>query len=201
MLSEPAVTTPNRTEHLVQLFDTCDSLAEGVAQFLREGLMRNEQMLAVVDEHRWSSIAMRMSAIGWPIEDSVRFGQLIVRNAKETLNKFMVGDRPQPQLFAASVGTLVQCLAAFGKPLRIYGEMVDVLVSEGNFAAAAQLEELWKDLGRRHQYTLLCGYMSGHFGDPRNAGDLAQICTSHSQVRVEPDDVLGSFLLRRHFVA
>ena len=163
--------------------------------------MRNEQVLAVVDEQRWYSIAMRLSAFGWPVEDSLRLGHLIVRNAKDTLNKFMVNDRPHPRLFAASVGTLVQGVAALGKPLRIYGEMVDVLVGQGLYSAAAQLEELWNDLGRRHRFTLLCGYMSGHFGDPRNTEDLERICTAHSQVRAEPHDVLGSFLVHRHSAA
>jgi MEDS: MEthanogen/methylotroph, DcmR Sensory domain len=186
------------TEHLVQLFDTDESLVDGVAQFLREGLTRNEQMLVIMDEQRWYAVAMRLSSLGWPSDEAVRFGQLIVRNVKETLNKFMVGDRPHPQLFAASVGTLVSGLAACGKPLRVYGEMVDVLAGRGQYAAACELEELWNELGRRRRFTLLCGYMAGHFGDPRNAGDLLRICTAHSGARSAPEDVLGSFLMSRY---
>ena len=113
----------------------------------------------------------------------------------------MVNDLPEPRFFAASVGTLVQDLGACGKPLRIYGEMVDVLVGQGNYSAAAELEELWNDLGRGHRFTLFCGYMSGHFGDPRNTDDLERICTAHSHVRAEPDDVLGTYLVRRHSAA
>ena len=40
------------TDHIVQLFDTDESLVNGVAQFLREGLMHHEQMLVVMDERR-----------------------------------------------------------------------------------------------------------------------------------------------------
>jgi hypothetical protein len=36
--------------HLVQLFDSEESLGDGVTQFLREGLARNDQMLVVVTE-------------------------------------------------------------------------------------------------------------------------------------------------------
>jgi hypothetical protein len=187
----------NTTEHLVQLFDTDESRVDGVADFLRQGLMRNEQMLVVMDEQRWNAVAMRLSALGRPVDEAVRFGHLIVRNAKQMLNKFMVGDKPHPQLFSASVGTLVSGLAASGKPLRIYGEMVDVLAGRGQYAAACETEELWNELGRRRRFTLLCGYLAGHFGDPRNAGDLLRICTAHSRVRSDPEDVLGSFLMSR----
>ena len=188
----------NATEHVVQLFDTDESLVDGVADFLRHGLICNEQMLVVMDEQRWYAVAMRLSALGRPVDEAVRFGHLIVRDAKQTLNKFMVGDRPHPQLFSASVGTLVSGLEAFGKPLRIYGEMVNVLAGRGLYAAARELEELWNELGRRRRFTLLCGYMAGHFGDPRNAGDLRRICSAHSRVRSVPEDVLGSFLMSRH---
>jgi hypothetical protein len=90
---------------------------------------------------------------------------------------------------------LIRQLSANGKPLRIYGEMVNVLAAQGEYQAAHQLEELWNDLGRRNRFTLFCGYAASHFGDPRTAEALHGICDTHSQVLSSPQDVLGSFLL------
>jgi hypothetical protein len=187
--------------HLVQLFDSDESLADGVAQFFRDGLMRGEQILAVMNEERWYAVTMRMSAIGSPADEALRFDRLIVRDAKGLLNKFMWLGRPHPRLFAASVETLVSGLAESGRPVRIYGEMVDVLAAQGDYAGALELEHMWHALAQRHRFTLLCGYTAGHFGDPRNAGDLRRICEAHTGVRSNPQDVLGSFLVSRHRAA
>jgi hypothetical protein len=184
--------------HLVQLFDSDESLADAVADYFGRGLMRGDTMLAVMDEGRWYGVVMRLSARGLPVDEALRFGHLTVRNARATLNKFMVRDRPHPGLFAASVGTLVSELAAFRRPVRIYGEMVDVLAARGEYNAASELEELWNELGARHAFTLFCGYSSAHFGDPRNAAALRGICALHDEVLAKPTDVLGSFLLRAH---
>jgi hypothetical protein len=184
------------TAHLVQLFDSDESLVEAVADFLGQGLRNNGTVLAVMDEQRWYAVAMRMSASGLTIDDAIRAGDLTVRNAADTLRTFMRRDKPDAGLFQGTVELLVSSLAARGKPLWIYGEMVDVLAAQGEYAAAHELEELWNTLGTRQEFTLFCGYSAAHFGDPRNARALRRICDSHSQVLSDPRDVLGSFLLR-----
>ena len=62
---------------------------------------------------------------------------------------------------------------------------------------AQQLEQLWNDLGRRESYTLFCGYASGHFGDPKTAKLLADICASHSHLHRKGDDLLAEYLLEQ----
>jgi hypothetical protein len=199
MLEIPPVLTPHTgTSHLVQLFDSDETLASGIADFFAVGLLRKDTMLAVMDRQRWNAVVMRLSARGLAVDEALWSGHLSVRDAQDTLNAFMVRDRPDPRLFAASVGAMVSRLAALGRPLRVYGEMVDVLAANGEYKAAFELEQLWNELGTRHAFTLFCGYNSAHFGDPRSAGALRTICASHSEVRSNPADVLGSFLLRAH---
>ena len=185
------------TAHLVQLFDSEQSIIEGVAQFVREGFWKGEQILVLMDEERWNAVTMRLALLGCAADDAVRFGRIIVRDTHDTLKKFMVADRPHPRLFAATVEALVEGQAAFGRSVRIYGELVDVLAAQGNYRAAHELEELWNDLATRHRFTLLCGYTAGHFGDPQNAADLRRICVAHRTVAVDPEDVLASFLVKR----
>jgi hypothetical protein len=201
MLEHPTAPGLSRagSAHGVQLFDSDESLADTVADFLGEGLMLKQTVLAVLDEQRWYAIAMRLSTRGVPVDEALGSGHLIVRNAREMLTKFMRHDRPHRGLFNATVGTMVSELAALPRRVRIYGEMVDVLAAQGQYAAAHELEELWTELGREKEFTLFCGYSAGHFGDPRTATALLRICASHTEVLSSPRDVLGSFLLREHF--
>jgi hypothetical protein len=203
MLVVPPTTDSSRlgTTHVVQFFDAKESLADAVAGFFGEGLLRNETMLAVMDEEGWYAVAMRLAANGLPVDEALRLGHITVRSAGETLNVFMRHGTPNPHLFAASVGPLVSDLAEAGRPLRIYGEMVDVLAAEGEYDAAHELEALWNELGTEAEFKLFCGYRAAHFGDPRNADALRRICASHSEVLSNPRDVLGSFLVRSHTAA
>jgi hypothetical protein len=187
-------------EHLVQLFDSADSLADAVTAFLRDGWLQGDTLLVVIDKAHWGAITRRLRANDLPPDNATNSGQLTVRDAAETLQLFMRHGRPNRELFDRSIGTLVQQLVSQGRRLRIYGEMVDVLSAEGNFQGAQLLEDLWNELGARESFTLFCGYSSVNFGDPRTAETLRSICRSHSHVRSNPRDILGSFLLSAHAV-
>jgi hypothetical protein len=181
--------------HLVQLFDSNESLVEAVSDFLHEGLVSGDSVLAVMDERRWYLLAMRLTARGADVDGASRAGRLVVRDAADTLSLLMRDGRPDADLFEMVAGSVVRGLVRGRRRLRVYGEMVDILASHGDFGAAQALEELWNGLARQVAFTLFCGYTSAHFGDPRSAGALRRICETHSGVRMNPDDVLGSFLL------
>ena len=56
----------------------------------------------------------------------------MVRDSTATLGKFMRGGTIAPGLFHATVGTLVAGMSAFGRRVRIYGDMVDILYDPEN---------------------------------------------------------------------
>ena len=202
MLAETMATSVSRRvdSHSVQLFDSDESLAGAISVFLRDGFRCRHTLMAVMDERRWYSVAMRLSASGIHIDEALASGTLTVCDAAEALKGFMRRGRPDRDLFEHSIGDLVRELSARGAPLRIYGEMVNVLAAHGEYTAAHELEELWNDLARRSEFRLFCGYASAHFGDPRSATALRRICASHSRVLSNSRDVLGSFLLHANHV-
>jgi hypothetical protein len=183
-----------RSKHVVQLFDDDRSLVISVSEFLREGLAAGDTVLVVSTPDHWNAMASKLNG-GLRLTAALEGGQLTVRNAAELLDGFMQGGRPDRGLFNAHVGTLVSELASRAKPLRIYGEMVDILAAMDNYHGAQQLEELWNELGERESFTLFCGYCAANFGDTRHAAALQAICRSHSHVRADFRDALASFLL------
>jgi hypothetical protein len=181
--------------HLVQLFDGFDSLADGVSAFLVDGLLAGDPVLVVSTMPHWALIAGRLRARGAALEQSLRSGQLTVRDATEALGQFMRHGRADRRLFHESMGALVRDRAFLGRPLRAYAELVDVLATEGDYRTALEVEELLEDLGERVPFTLLCGYSAVNFGNPRYGEVLRAICARHSGVRANPRDILASFLL------
>jgi hypothetical protein len=182
------------SEHHLQLFDSSKSLAETVAGFLVAGFNRGEPLLVVATPEHRELLTRRLDEAGLNTREAAVASRLVVLDAAQTLDKFMRQDAPNAAAFDEVVGSLVGRLAN-GRRVCIYGEMVDVLAARGNLRAAHQLEELWNDLGRRESYTLFCGYASGHFGDPKSARALQDICEAHSHLHRKKDDLLAEFLL------
>ena len=186
------------SKHIVQLFDTSDTLAEGVSTFLIDGFQPTDKQLVVARPKHWKSIADRLELRGCSVQEATGTGRLTVCDAFRTLTRFMRNGQPVAGLFQTVVGNLVERLTPpAGGTLWIYGEMVDVLAEERNFAAARYLEELWNDLGLRQSFTLLCGYSSAHFADSSTAHMLSQICDRHTHVQVGTEDAMGSWVLKK----
>lgn len=182
------------SEHHVQLFDSSKSLAETVAAFLMAGFHRGEPLLVVASPEHRELLSRKLTEAGLNIREATAANRLVMLDAVQTLEKFMRQDVPSAIAFDEVVGSLVARLAN-GKRVCIYGEMVDILAARGNYKGAHQLEELWNLLGERESYTLFCGYASGHFGDPKTAKVLADICASHSHLHRKTDDLLAEYLL------
>jgi hypothetical protein len=163
-----------------------------------DGLRQGDSLLIVITHDNWNEVASRLRADGAAWERAAESGQLTVRDAAAAMASFMRNGRPDWELFNQTIATLVSQLNSRDRHLRIYGEIVDLLAAEGDYRSAQQLEEFWNELGRRESFTLFCGYAAVNFGDPGTAAALEQICRSHSRVRSNPRDVLGTFLLHAH---
>ncbi len=182
------------SEHHLQLFDSSKSLADTVSAFLLDAFQRGESLLLVVTPEHRELLTARLEAAGINIREAELATRLAMLDAAQTLDKFMRQDVANPAAFDEVIGNLVARLSD-ARRVCIYGEMVDVLAARGFYRAAYQLEELWNALGRRESFTLFCVYASGHFGDPKTAKVLADICASHSHLHRKKDDILAEFLL------
>jgi hypothetical protein len=184
------------SEHLVQLFDDTESLAETVADFLYAGWVKGQTLLVVARPHEWATTLKQLISLGCDAPSAIAARRLVTLDAATTLAGFCQNGLPQADLYREQVGTLVRDLAAGNAAgLRVYGEMVDILAAQGDYSAAENLERLWNELGAECPFTLFCGYASAHFADPRTANALQAICRSHTHTIVKPSDLLGAWAL------
>jgi hypothetical protein len=185
-------------DHTVQLFDDADSLAHAVSAFLHGGFLNHETLLVAARKEHWDRVAACLRRKGVQLEKALESGQLTVRNAADALKLFTRRGALDRAAFNGTMGAVAADLAARGRPIRIYGELVDLLAAEGNMADAERLETWWNELVVAVPFKLFCGYSSVHFGDPRSAASLRAICAAHARVHASPRDILGSFLLHAH---
>ena len=60
--------------------------------------------------------------------------------------------------------------------------MVATLWDDGLVNEAAQLEQMWDDLGRELAFSLFCGYRADSVTRPGRADALAEVCRVHEQI-------------------
>ncbi len=168
---EADLTTPQY--HAVQFYSDEQSLARTVARFLGEGLDARQPGLVIATPSHTSTIVEQLAERGLNVNELRRTGELQFVDAQKMLDLFMVDGSADHARFKKEVGDLIEglCAGLGPRPVRAYGELVDLLWQDGNADAAIKLEMLWNQLAEAYDFSLLCGYAFGHFyketRDPR----------------------------------
>ena len=183
------------SEHIVQFFDSDESRAECVAQFLADGYRLGEPAIVVAKPANWALVFEQLKSSGIPIQEAINDGTIVVKDAHDTLRRLSRNGLVDADAFEAIVGQAVAGLARGGRRVRAYGEMVDMLAQRGELAEAIKLEQLWNRLGERVPFCLLCGYAAAHFVATATHRALREICGAHTGVHRHAQDPLATWLL------
>ncbi|MDX6449477.1 MAG: hypothetical protein QOD08_1940 [Gaiellaceae bacterium] len=172
------------TGHAVQVYYDLDDLAGSVADYLGSGFVAGEPGVVVATREHVARFAARLAAVGWDEQKIQADRLLVLADADATLAQFMENGSPSAPAFESVVGDLLDQVADRfpGARIRVFGEMVDLLVERGQPDAAVQLEQLWNELARRRSFSLLCGYRVDVFDLETQAGLLPRVCAEHSHV-------------------
>ena len=171
----------NGAQHIVELFDSTESLVDTVAAFLSHALNQGDAGLVVMRLAQWKSGASELTSRNVALSDAIASGQLTVFDGIRTLARIMLHGTPCRGLFEEVIGKTVRRICATGARLRVYGDLVDVLAAEGNFHGAHELEKMWSELTSQEQVTVLCGYSAATFSTPEAGDTLRSICRSHAK--------------------
>ncbi|MDX6645237.1 MAG: hypothetical protein QOK40_964 [Miltoncostaeaceae bacterium] len=169
-------------DHRVQFYADDEELVESVGGYLIEALQAGGVALIVATASHRAAFEARIAATGMEISSARAAGALVSLDARQTMSRFMAADRPDPQGFKAVVGDLVRRATETGRPVHVYGEMVDLLWHAGYVNAAIELERLWNDLGRELPFSLFCAYRSESGGAAEHLDAFGEICRLHSAV-------------------
>lgn len=180
--ADALLAAPGNGSHLAHFYEDEGVLFEVAGRFLGGGLRAGERALLIATQEHARGIAPHPASF----ERAVAEGRLLVVDAGEMLEGFMVGGAPDRGSFRAVVTTALDRLAggARGVRVRVFSEMVDVLCRRHVRRAAMQLEGLWSEVLRERRVTKLCGYVMSSFyedgGDPGQG--FADVCGAHTHV-------------------
>jgi MEDS: MEthanogen/methylotroph, DcmR Sensory domain len=173
----------NQAQHMVELFDSTETLAETVSAFLSDGLNQGDGALVVMRLAQWNAVASKLTSRNVSLSNAIATGRLTVLDGIRTLARIMLHGAPCRGLFEEVIGKTVRQICASGIRVRVYADLVDVLAADGNFHGAHELEKMWSDLTTQEQVTVLCGYSATTFYGPDADDTLKSICRSHTDIR------------------
>jgi hypothetical protein len=142
--------------HLVQFYGSDESaLSHNVTEYLFTGIRKGEAAIVIATKWHTELFVNELNTRGIDAR-----GRVTCLDAHKTLNKFMVDGLPDWERFHIAVGPEIQKArdAAHGVGARAYGEMVGLLWTAGQFAAAIRLEQFWNRLLSRSSVNLFCAY-------------------------------------------
>jgi DcmR-like sensory protein len=173
------------TGHDVQFYRTEAHLTRSVADFLADGVRAGQPLIVIATPAHRKAFAVELHARGLDVEELLSGREAIWLDARETLSMFMESAHPNRELFLATVGSVFEQVLRKRHYLvvRGYGEMVDLLASDGNLEGAILLEQLWNELAAKYAYSLLCGYSLDNFLHEAGTAKLREVCEHHTHAR------------------
>jgi len=171
-----------RLRHTVQFYESDAFLVRVASDYVLAGLQAAETAIVILTAEHRETLARELSARGIDLESVRARGELIELDAHESLRAFMVDGMPNEERFFAAVPPILERAEGRGASIRAFGEMVNILWSEGRAAAALALEELWNRLRESHPMSILCGYWMRGFANPSDRAFVSSLCGIHDAV-------------------
>ena len=167
--------------HFVQFYDNEFFLLDSITQFISKGLKAGDSCVVIGTETHRNGLAAKLMGHGLDVVNDGLGDRYFAFDAQETLSRFLVNDVIDPELFRRVVGEIVTQVSKGGRHVRAFGEMVALLAGRGNFKAATQLEQLWNELQKKHEFSLFCAYSLSNFKG-QSSDALIDLCRQHTQV-------------------
>ena len=170
------------TDHIVQFYETDAFLAAAVAEFISGALRAGDAGVVVATGAHGEQVATHLGASGFDLDAARASGRYLFLDAAETLSRLMPDGELDAGCFAETIGGIIARAAAGGRQVRVFGEMVALLVADGNHDSAIFLEELWNDLQHRMAFSILCAYPLDRLAGAEHTALFHDVCTAHSHV-------------------
>ncbi len=174
-------------DHAVQFYGDDSALLDALVDFFGPALKAGAAALLIATQAHREELARRFEAEeGIDVAGAVERSRYLALDARETLSAFMVDGMPDPVLFEELIGKRVrqarEAAAGEGLPLVAFGEMVAILVLNGQPEAALALERLWTKLSKTYSLSLRCAYPMEQFNHRARKELFMKVCDEHSAV-------------------
>jgi len=184
------LTNPHPCRHIVFPHNDEDKALNAVYLFASSGLLKGESVVLIIADCRCETIEQRLAAAGFDVIALQASGQLECISANSMLRTFRVGGALDERLVKGTVSNHIKRAKASSPAgtVRVFGEMVSLLLAANEVAIAHRLEELWNEIILGHSISLLCTYTLLESGHSILPDSLARLHTHNLALCSESDE-------------
>lgn len=168
-------------DHVVQIYENDEIFIDVLAGYVGGGINAGDAIIIIATEAHINALETRLRSFAIDVNSLVSNEQYFPLDAQETLDKFMVNDWPDEELFMKLITNLLRKAKKTNRNVRAFGEMVALLWAQGHNGATVQLEHLWNRLSEMESFCLFCAYPRSGFTDDINVS-IKGICGAHSKI-------------------
>ena len=138
-------------------------MLERLTRFVGAALGMGDAAVVLATAAHRAELAARLGARSLDLPALIAQGRYVALDASEALAQIQ-GDDGQPDQgrFTEIVGGIVdraaQAALCASSPVAVFGELVALLATAGDHAAAVALEQWWNELAEGRRFSLLCAY-------------------------------------------
>jgi PAS domain S-box-containing protein len=170
--------------HIVQFYTDDGLLLDVLARFIGGAIAVGDASVVLATQAHHEGLAQRLKARGIDTAKAAGSGRYLALDAHETLAKVTVNGSLDEARFLDIIsdiltraGHAAECKES---PLAVFGELVALLWAEGKPQAAIRVEQLWNDLAKTYNFSLLCAYPITGFKQETQLEPFIKICEQHS---------------------
>lgn len=170
-------------DHVVHFYSREQELDAGVTGYLSDALDIGGSAVVVATPRHRANFEAGLATLGVDVQALREASRIVLLDAREILESLLVGGRPDPGRFDEIVGGVIRDAVGRGRPVHVYGEMVNLLWEADEVSQTLELEALWNELGKTLPFSLLCGYRVDAAVSPGyRETDLDSVCSAHTAV-------------------
>ncbi len=199
LTSSPLDAQSSPSHHMVQFYRSDDQLFDAVSHFMRVGFGQGATCISIATEVHHHGIHQRLQAQGVDLCALLDERKYLKRDVSRTLSHCLNKSIPDSQAFLQTVRRLTARAEQEQRPVYIFGEMVQLLWTQGRPEAATRLEGLWNDLlATRPSFSLLCAYQIQSAPTAEDGAFIEAVCQQHSHII--PDEGSTTLISLRSYV-
>jgi hypothetical protein len=166
-------------DHILLLYEDDTEFFHVLSSYATAGLRAGESVIVVARPEKLVVLEHTLRQKGFNLFELGLRDQYIALDAYNTLEQFIIGDWPDPNLCHHLLANLLLRARKGNRPVRIYGEMVAILMEQGRTGASVFLEEWWNQKALDEEFTVFCAYPRSDFATT-SVDCLARVCSCHS---------------------
>jgi len=177
--------------HLVQFYRDDGFLVRAVSTWTGHALIGGGAAILIGTPAHRKALQGALARDGFDVSSVVQEQRLLLLDADATLGRFYRDGHSDPKAFKDAIGEAVATARGDDeeRPVRAWGEMVNLLSERGDSQGAMAVEELWNGFLRSQDHLrLLCSYHADPFDTSLYASKLRAFTHGHSRLLPVEDE-------------